>query len=284
MSLRAELDIAAITDALGDQLCHFDVVLVDQCESTNSLLLSRAEEGAASGSVIVARHQSAGRGRRGRAWISGPGDSLTFSLLWRLPPGLPPAGLSLAAGLAVVRAIKNALSAGSIAQTASPFEVAKLPSIPRLKWPNDILLEGRKLGGILVELLPGPAQAAVIGCGLNLSLPSAMPADLRRASASLAEPELNYGINLNPNAVLAAVLIELRHVIAQFAQHGFANLQDEWMASDALRDHAVQVISEFAPPLDGICRGVNPDGALRLEVNGEVRALLSGEVSLRLAS
>ena len=109
MSHRAELDLAALMLALGDRACHFDVDLIEQCDSTNSVLLARAEGGSANGSVVLARQQTAGRGRRGRAWISAAGDSLTFSLLWRLPQGVPPAGLSLAAGLAVVRALEGLL-------------------------------------------------------------------------------------------------------------------------------------------------------------------------------
>jgi len=284
MPLRAPLEIAAIADALGDQSRLFDVDLLEQCESTNSLLLTRAEAGAASGSAIVTRHQTAGRGRRGRAWISEPGESLTFSLLWRLPPGVAPAGLSLAAGLAVVQAINRVLSAGSSIDASSPRADASPPQTPRLKWPNDILLDGRKLGGILVELLPGTAHAAVIGCGLNLSLPGAMPADLRPVSAALSEAEQQLGIALNPNGLLAAILVELLQILGQFAREGFASLQDAWMMHDAFCNQAVRVLSEFSPPVDGICRGVFPDGSLKLEVGGELRALISGEVSLRLAS
>ena len=252
MPLRAPLEIAAIADALGDQSRLFDVDLLEQCESTNSLLLTRAEAGAASGSVIVTRHQTAGRGRRGRAWM--------------------------------VQAINRVLSAGSSIDASSPRADAGPPQTPRLKWPNDILLDGRKLGGILVELLPGTAHAAVIGCGLNLSLPGAMPADLRPVSAALSEVEQQLGIALNPNSLLAAILVELLQILGQFAREGFASLQDAWMMHDAFCNQAVRVLSEFSPPVDGICRGVFPDGSLKLEVGGELRALISGEVSLRLAS
>ena len=274
MSHRAELDLAALMLALGDRACHFDVDLIEQCDSTNSVLLARAEGGAANGSVVLARQQTAGRGRRGRAWISAAGDSLTFSLLWRLPQGVHPAGLSLAAGLAVVRALEDILSVGAY----------DTPSItaPRLKWPNDILLAGRKLGGILVELLPGAAHTAIIGCGINLRLPPAMPADLRASSATLDEIVSSRGAEIDPNIVLAAMLIALLDTLGQFAKGGFASLQEQWTSRDAFADLAVSVHSEFAAPLDGICRGVNALGALRLEVDGQIQHLLSGEVSLRL--
>lgn len=266
-----ELHLNALVAALGQRACHFDIDLLEQCDSTNSVLLARAEMGAASGSVVVAREQSAGRGRRGRAWISAVGDSLTFSLLWRLPLGVQPAGLSLAAGLAVARALEKVSSVGA-GDTPS--------SIPtQLKWPNDILLDGRKLGGILVELLPGAthgSNVAVIGCGINLRLPAAMPDELRAQSAALMGD-----VEPNPNTVLAALLIALLDTLEQFTRGGFASLQTQWMAHDAFADQAVRVLSEFAAPLEGICRGVNTDGALRLEVDGKIQYLLSGEVSLR---
>lgn len=277
MTPSTELDLPAIVHALGEHACHFDVDLLDQCESTNSELLTRAEAGAASGSVVVTRHQTAGRGRRGRAWITAPGDSLAFSLLWRLPPTVQPAGLSLAAGLAVVNALRRLLAANT---GQIPLEACT----PLLKWPNDIWFDGRKLGGILVELLPGKSHAAVIGCGLNLALPTSMPSELRARSAALDEAAGSSGITLNANDVLASVLIEMRRVLQRFARDGFAELQAEWMRCDAFRDQTVCVISEFAPPIDGVCRGVSRDGALRLEVNGAVQEVLSGEVSLRLAS
>lgn len=282
MFLSTNLDPAAIAHALGNHARNFDVDLVDQCESSNSLLLTRAAAGAPSGSVVVARHQTAGRGRRGRAWVSGPGESLTFSLLWRLPAGVPPAGLSLAAGLAVIRAIRRVVTGDSSAHTVATIAGSVPANLPQLKWPNDILLDGRKLGGILVELLPGAAHAAVIGCGLNISLPVAMPAELCRTSAAMNECVQNHDQELDPNNLLAAVLIELLLILEQFAVQGFASLQKEWMMNDAFGNQAVRITSEFAAPVDGICCGVNPDGALRLEVDGEIRVVLSGEVSLRL--
>ena len=187
MPPRLELNLVALVAALGQRACHFDIDLLEQCDSTNSVLLARAETGAASGSVVVARAQNAGRGRRGRAWISAVGDSLTFSLLWRLPHGVQPAGLSLAAGLAVARALEKVSSVG--AGDTPSFMPAQL------KWPNDILLDGRKLGGILVELLPGAthgSNVAVIGCGINLRLPAAMPDELRAQSAAVSDVEIMY--------------------------------------------------------------------------------------------
>ena len=255
-------NIAAVADKLGPDARRFDIDILASCASTNAVLLGRAEAGAASGTVIIAEEQTAGRGRRGRQWFASPDDSLTFSLLWRFAPATSPAGLSLAIGVAVARAVaKTGVSSVT------------------LKWPNDILLDGRKLGGILVELLPGAPHAAVIGIGINLRLPAGMPEDVRTASAAL-------GIGdeaMDQSDICAALLLELMTTLESFTAGGFAALRTEWMSHHAFQDAPVSLFSDFAGPRTGICRGVDTDGALLLEVDGRVERVLSGEISLRRA-
>ena len=257
------LDINAISSALGQASRRFDIDLIPQCESTNSLLLARAEVGAPSGTVLISEHQTAGRGRRGRAWISAPGDSLTFSVLWRFSPGIVPAGLSLAAGLAVAMALAR-LGVGGTAGDATV----------QLKWPNDILQSGRKLGGILIELQPGASHAAVIGIGLNLRLPAAMPEDIRLTAAALPP-------GINANELMAAVLAALLSVLERFSFSGFSSLREEWLRLHAFQDAPVCLLSDFDPPREGVSRGVDVDGALLFESAGRVERVLSGEVSVR---
>jgi BirA family biotin operon repressor/biotin-[acetyl-CoA-carboxylase] ligase len=254
--------IAAIAAKLGDAARRFDIDVLPSCDSTNAVLLARAETGAPSGTVVIAEEQTAGRGRRGRTWFASPGDSLTFSLLWRFAPGTAPAGLSLAVGVAVARALSR-VGAGGTA----------------LKWPNDILRDDRKLGGILVELVPGAPHAAVIGIGINLRLPVAMPEDVRAASAAI----LAAGDTIDANSLYAALLGELLATLEAFAAGGFAAIRPEWLAHHAFQDARVSLTSDFGPPRAGICRGVDSDGALLLEVDGRVERILSGEVSLRPA-
>jgi BirA family biotin operon repressor/biotin-[acetyl-CoA-carboxylase] ligase len=256
------LDLTAILRTLGTQARRFDVDLLPECDSTNAVLLARAEAGAPGGTVVVAERQTAGRGRQGRRWISAPGDSLTFSLLWRFAPGTAPAGLSLAAGLAAAEAIAKVGAGGT-----API---------RLKWPNDLLHDGKKLGGILVELVPGAPHAAVIGIGLNLRLPAEMPDELRAASAA---PD----IVADPNALLSILLIELLTMLESFAAGGFAPLHAAWTARHAFENVPVRLLSDFAPPRHGICRGVDADGALLFESDGCIERILSGEISLREA-
>ncbi|MDP3032540.1 MAG: biotin--[acetyl-CoA-carboxylase] ligase [Rhodocyclaceae bacterium] len=336
MSADFSLNLSGLSLALGDYACRFDADLLNECDSTNGVLLARAAAGAPSGAVVVAAAQTAGRGRRGRVWISTPGDSLTFSLLWRFAPGTLPAGLSLAVGLAVAEALEkvgagpsqadasppvggsepglrawgaNKVGAGPSQADASPpvtasgdFMGGSEPGLRawgankvgaggtasvgtqnnsgeaiQLKWPNDLLLGGRKLGGILVELLSGAPHVAVIGIGLNLRLPAALPDDLRAQSAAL-----DHGGD--PNELLAGILVELLAVLESFSASGFADLRSAWMARHAFADVPIRLLADFAPPRMGICRGVDVDGALLLEVSGQIERVLSGEVSLRSAA
>jgi BirA family biotin operon repressor/biotin-[acetyl-CoA-carboxylase] ligase len=296
MSPHPSLNLAALTQALGAHARRFDADLLAECDSTNAVLLARAEQGAPGGTVVIAERQTAGRGRRGRAWVSAPGNSLTFSLLWRFAPGTVPAGLSLAVGLAVARGIekvgadettalqggraKNALikplRSRAVEQStlSSPLRIlAVADGDTVLKWPNDLLRDGRKLGGILVELVSGAPHAAVIGIGLNLRLPAALPAELRESCAALGPGD--------PNLLLAAILVELLAVLEIFGTAGFAPLRADWRARHAFEDAPVRLLSDFAPPRDGICRGVDADGALLFESDGRIERVLSGEVSLR---
>ena len=255
-------NIVAIAAKLGVSARRFDIDVLPTCDSTNGVLLGRAEAGAPSGTVVIAEEQTAGRGRRGRTWFASPGDSLTFSLLWRFAQGTAPAGLSLAVGVAVARALQR-VGAGETA----------------LKWPNDLLKAGRKLGGILVELVPGAPHAAVIGIGINLRLPAGMPEDVRAASAAV---DANGG-TVDGNDLLAALLGELLATLETFAADGFTAIRPEWMARHAFQDVRVALSTDFAPPREGICRGVDTDGALLLDVDGRIERILSGEVSLRPA-
>jgi BirA family biotin operon repressor/biotin-[acetyl-CoA-carboxylase] ligase len=251
--------VAAIAAALGPLAPRFDVDVLAECDSTNARLVAKAESGAPSGTVIVALRQTAGRGRMGRVWHADQQASLTFSLLWRLPRGLGANGLSLAVGVAVVEAL-HGMGIEGLA----------------LKWPNDVLLAGGKLGGVLVELVAGTQQAAVIGIGLNLRLPENLPSDVRSTAAALNR-------TLDRNVLLAKLLASLHGVLSEFAAGGFVSLRPRWNAFNAHADSPVRLLSMFAAPVDGFCRGVDIDGALLLETSSGVGRVISGEVSLKPA-
>jgi BirA family biotin operon repressor/biotin-[acetyl-CoA-carboxylase] ligase len=256
------LDLSLLKSLLGTTAPRIDVDALAVCDSTSSVLMARAEAGAPSGSVVVCESQTAGRGRRGRSWIAPASGSLAFSLLWRFVPGSrPPMGLSLMAGVAVARALESLGLRGAT-----------------LKWPNDVLLGHRKLAGILVELAPVRNQsvAVVIGVGVNLALPEDFPEDIAATdlASSLTQP-------LSRSQVLAALLRELVIALDSFQSGGFSALRNDWLARHAHQDQPVRLLDEHAPTLEGLCRGVDEDGALLLETAAGLSRILVGEVSLR---
>ena len=176
--VRVALDPARLQELLGAASGRFDVDALAACESTSTLLLARAEKGAPAGAVIVADRQTAGRGSRGRRWLAAPEASLTFSRLWRFAGGVERlSGLSLAVGVAVVRALE---SLGATGVT--------------LKWPNDILVDRRKVCGILIEgeTLPDGRHGLVLGIGINVAVaPDAglYPVATLREFGATASPE-----------------------------------------------------------------------------------------------
>ena len=259
------IDPVLLKDRLATQSGRFDVDALDECDSTSSELLRRADRGAPSGTVVVADRQTAGRGRRGRQWLSQPEQSLTFSLLWRFPGNaMRLAGLSLAVGLAVAEALEQ-LGAQGV----------------RLKWPNDILLaqgDGfAKLGGILIELASDRRGAqAVIGIGINLAAPAG---DLLQPATGLAQAMHQVP---ERHVLFAAILERLAVILDLFAVHGFPGAKTAWQRLHAWQDMPVSILGEERV-LTGTCLGVDDDGSLLLQTESGVERILSGDVSLRRA-
>ncbi|MDR1890167.1 MAG: biotin--[acetyl-CoA-carboxylase] ligase [Zoogloeaceae bacterium] len=250
-----------LRQALGAYASRFDVDILPECPSTNALLLERAAQGAPSGSVLVAERQTAGRGRRGRVWISRPEDSLTFSLLWRWRKDARLAGLSLAVGLALHRAL-HGLGARDLG----------------LKWPNDLLYCGAggaaKLAGILIELASDTrGVASVIGVGINLFAPQ-VP---EQATAGLVDC---CAETPSRDILLAALLTELARHLDLFAHAGFAALRADWQLRHVWQDKNVR-LHEDSRIVEGICRGVDDDGALLLATADGLERFWAGDVSLR---
>ncbi len=257
------LDTRQVQQALGNVASQFSLELHDTATSTNSLLVKRAAESAPHGTCIVAELQQAGRGRRGRSWVSGLGSGLTFSLLWRFSTGASGlGGLSLAVGVALARGLRE-LGSHDIA----------------LKWPNDILYQGRKLAGILIELqgeMLGPS-AAIIGIGLNVRLPEEARRQIDQPVADVAE----MGVEATRSALLACLLRHLGEVLAQFEQEGFTRLRDEWQCLHAFHQQAVRLALPDGSSKQGIVTGIAEDGALYVEINGQQQRFSSAEISLR---
>lgn len=243
----------------------YTIHILDSVDSTNTALMAAALNGAEDGTLFCAEHQQAGKGRRGRRWHSVPGGSLTFSVLWRFDTGLQSlAGLSLVVGLAIARAVNR-----HSLHTA------------RLKWPNDILVDYRKLAGILVEVqgdMHG-AAFAVVGVGLNVRLDEAQRDAVDQAVVDLTE----MGVSVGRNQLMADCLQELDAALRVFRQHGFAALREAWGALDAYAGRAVALSLPDARSIKGIACGVDETGAFLLrDERSVVSAYSGGEISLRL--
>lgn len=249
---------------------QFEIEILPQAASSNTLLLQRAAQavatgGAPSGSVLAVELQTAGRGRMGRTWHSGLGSSLTFSLLWRFDCGLNAlSGLSLAAGVAQMRALKR-LGAQGV----------------QLKWPNDILAPQGKLGGVLIEAqgdMLGPS-AVVIGIGLNCFLPDGLSRRIDQPASALDDVCAAMPAR---NQLLAVLLQELASVLQQFGQSGFAALRNEWEQYHSNQDMPVRLHMPDGSVVSGVARGVSDSGELCLETAQGMRRFNSGEVGVRL--
>lgn len=278
---------AARARAGGASAIPFDAFeIVDETASTNSDLMARMKalprERASLGvhAVRAAYNQTAGRGRQGRSWRATPGHALTFSLACVLPRPLAGlAGLSLATGVAVVDALAR----------LAPSEAGRLA----LKWPNDVLLDGRKLAGILIETAwsTPSASAAVIGVGINVRRDEALEAELDAAAAGLppqprATPPaaLSQAIpDANLTDTLAVVVKALTDMIDRFGTQGFAPFMERWNACHAYADREVVLIEKGEPYARGIATGVDSSGQLLLSTDDGIRAIATGDVSLRLA-
>lgn len=245
---------------------QFDIEILLQAASSNTLLLQRASlaassGGTSSGSVLAVELQTAGRGRMGRNWHSGLGTALTFSLLWRFDCGLNAlSGLSLGVGVAVVRALKR-LGAQDV----------------HLKWPNDILTEQGKLAGMLIEAqgdMLGPSTV-VIGIGLNYTMPANLAQQIDQPASALEDVCTPMP---SRNELLAAAILELAQVLQQFAQGGFAVLRSEWEQCHIHQNRPVQIQMADGQLVTGIARGVSDSGELCLETEQGMRHCNSGEV------
>ena len=228
-------------------------------DSTNAWLQERSLS-LPSPFACLSEHQRAGRGRRGRAWVDGTGRDICLSLLWRFGAAQARAqGLSLAVGVAAARALA-ATGASGIA----------------LKWPNDIVWQDRKLGGILLEgSVSGRVWTVVIGVGINVH-PCAEP-DLRVPRVHLGSIP---GARVSRNRLAAGLIAEIWAECARFEERGAGPAIVEWTRLDAMRGRAVRV-HRPGGEVGGIARGVDEAGELLVEVDGAIERFVSAEVSLR---
>lgn len=256
----------SITALCAASANHVAIEAVLETGSTNADLLARLSDlGTLPGPLLrIADQQSAGRGRAGRSWLSTPGAALMFSLAWRFKGPLHRmTGLPMAVGVAL---------AETIIGLGVPVQI---------KWPNDLLRDGDKLAGILVETCVDKTDGAiwaVIGTGINLLMPDALEQQIGRSVA--AAPWL---AQMDRNALVAALLSRLAAVLSEFDDTGFAPFAERWNALHAWHDREVVLLDDGQVRQQGRAVGIDAIGRLLLATPGGLVEVLSGDVSLRLS-
>ncbi|NIE66778.1 biotin--[acetyl-CoA-carboxylase] ligase [Burkholderia sp. Ax-1719] len=274
----------------GPAANDWPIEIVEETGSTNADLMARLKalphraDALARPIVRVAYLQTAGRGRRGRSWVAQPGDALLFSLACVLPRPLEGlAGLSLAIGSALVDGLRTL-------PVAAPGQIA-------LKWPNDVLLEGDKLVGILVESAwsTPDASAVVIGIGTNVRGADALTKKVEALNADAAAQQAAPVPGTTPTAlsrvwpaanltdVLAAELNALEGALERFGAHGFAAFQARWNACHAYAGREIALYEQGAELMRGVAVGVDESGQLLVDTAHGRESVTTGDVSLRLA-
>ncbi len=246
---------------------HQEIEVLQVVDSTNDYLKSRVSD-LTDGHTCLTEAQTGGKGRHGRVWHSPFGSNLYLTMYWRFPDGFQAmAGLSLCVGVALLRGLR-----------ALDFNFAQL------KWPNDILVEGKKLAGVLVEAesLPDTSCAAVIGIGLNVNMNAEVPGSIGQPWTSLStivERELDR------NAVAASIITELHRVLPTFNEFGFEPFKNEWWQANYYADKPICIV-QGKSQIEGINSGVTETGALVLNCvdeqgKAQIRHFHGGEVSVR---
>lgn len=251
--------ISALSGALSGT--HIAVEVVEETGSTNADLLARAAN-LTEPLLLVARNQTAGRGRAGRSWLSSSEGSLTFSLAWPCEGALTRlAGLPLAVGVALAETLE------------------RLGVQVGLKWPNDVLRDGDKLAGILIETQTRPSGGvwAVIGIGLNLLMPDELEARIGRNVASLP-----WLARMERDSLMAALLDGLAGCLREFERGGFPLFVARWNLRHAWQGELVTILDGGAVLHDGVAAGVDASGRRLLDTPAGRVAVLSGDVSLRM--
>ncbi len=256
------LDKNLVLSAIGEQRKWFNLIILDEVASTNTYLMQ--QKNVAHATCVAAHIQTKGKGRRGRTWVSQLGASLTFSLVWRFQCGAAAlSGLSLAVGVALMRTLASL----GINQA-------------QLKWPNDILVEGKKLAGILIELqgdLDGPSTA-VIGVGINLNMPKTVIEAIDQPTTDLSTVSDH---TINQNVLLGTLLKHLAEVLSRFEQFGFVGLRDEWVNYHAYHQQPVRMLLPNGTEVLGVVKNVADDGILLVETSLGLQRFSAGEISLR---
>lgn len=249
---------------LNSQAKNIAIHIVEETGSTSTDLLKQADT-LRTPTLLLAHRQTAGRGRSGKSWHADSGASLTFSLAWPFSrPTEELSGLPLATGVALALALR---------QLGVPVA---------LKWPNDILKDGKKLAGILVERVPRQRQTdsagnwVIIGIGINLQLPDTLAEKIGQPAS---ESPLLF--RMDKNRLMATLLNQLADAFALFEKAGLSAFVPVWNDMHAYQGRQVRLFQEGRPGQSGTIAGIDSHGRLLLEANGKITAFSAGELSLR---
>ena len=254
----------AITSLLSTGTFGRPVICLDCVGSTNDHARKIGESEGGHGTLVIAETQTAGRGRRGRTWDSPPGTGVFMSLL--LKPDFSPAaasGITLVAAMAIREGI---------------FQVTGLD--PRIKWPNDLVIDGKKICGILTEMstIEGRIRSIVVGCGINVNTES-FPEELAQTATSLY---LAGGCKVDREKLIAAVMNAFEADYGRFQQTGDLSLLKADYEAHLINFGRSVTVLAAAGSFQGISRGITDTGSLLVETaDGSLREVLSGEVSVR---
>lgn len=243
------------------------IVLLPETDSSNDDAARLAAEGAPAGSLVIAGEQRRGRGRLGKKWLSAPGAGLTFSYIARPPEIVREAPrLTLVAGLAVANAVEE-----------------RTGLVTMIKWPNDILIRGRKVAGLLCEFHGSGPRAArpavIVGIGINISATTAdFPPELRRKATSLG---LSGAQDVSPAELLICVVRHLEEQLRRLADTGFAPILADWRRKDATKGKRLSWVDTADRVVEGVSLGPDEEGILQIVLDsGQVVRVLSGDLSL----
>jgi BirA family biotin operon repressor/biotin-[acetyl-CoA-carboxylase] ligase len=254
------LDSVSISEATPS--CDWSVLVFDSIDSTNAEALRAIERGRVAPFLVLAERQTAGRGRRGRKWVSPFAENVYYSLVLRIEGGMRQLeGLSLVVGLAVMQALRElGVSAAG------------------LKWPNDVLVGQKKIAGILLELVGDPADVChvVLGVGINVNMQMTDEVDQQWTSM-----RLETGKVFDRNQMVAVLSERLHGYLHRHQVEGFSSIQSEWEQNHLWQGRAVSLIAGVNQ-IDGEVLGIDKQGALRLKVDGVEKSFSGGELSLRL--
>ena len=261
------LDSNEIIDKLDPQTKNL-ISAIDvhwSIESTNSHCLTYIKNNFTNGYVCLAEHQMNGRGRRGRKWVSPLAGNLYLSLVWRFTCGAEILeGFSLAVAIAVANALREDFSLQGV----------------KLKWPNDILFDNKKIGGILIEIMgeAGGPCSVVVGIGINVSVSDVIKNEIDQPWIDLNSV---LGCAISRNQLAASILNRLVSLLRFYERDGFSEFRKHWIKYDAFIGSNVVVQNGIDDFFEGVAHGISDSGELLVDSNGYRRAFKSGEVSLR---